>query len=104
MLQRRVGEQLDDRSLELAHIRPHVLGDEPDDVLGDRHLEMIELCFLAENRDAMLEIAELDVGDHPPLETTDESRFEAGDVRWRTIARQDDLSAGLVQRIEGVEE
>ena len=68
MLERGVREQLDDRSLELAHARPHVLGDEANDVLGDRELEVIEMRLLAEDRDAVLEIGQLDVGDHAPLE------------------------------------
>ena len=56
-------------------------------------LEMIELRLLAENGDAVLEVGQLDVGDHSPLEAGDEPCFEAGNLRWRPIAGQDDLPA-----------
>ena len=52
----------------------------------------------------MLEVRQLDVGDHSPLKATDEARFEARDLRRRPIAREHDLPAAFVQRVEGVEE
>ena len=104
VLERRVGEQLDDRSFELADARPHVLGDEADDFFGDRQLEVVELRLLPEDRDAVLEVGQLDVGDHSPLKAADEAGLEAGDFRRRPIAGEDDLAATLVERVEGVEE
>ena len=104
VLERRVGEQLDDRALELAHARPHVLGDEANDVLGDRELEVVEVRLLPQDRDAVLEVRQLDVGDHAPLEARDEPCLEAGDLRRRPVAGEDDLAAAFVERVEGVEE
>ena len=52
----------------------------------------------------MLEVRQLDVRDHAPLEATHEARLEAGDLRRRPVAGEDDLPAGLVQGVEGVEE
>ena len=104
VLERRVGEQLDDRPLELADARPHILGDEADDVFGNRELEVIEVRLLAEDGDAVLEVRQLDVGDHAPLEARHEARLETGDLRRRPVAGEDDLSAAFVERVEGVEE
>src|SRR5688572_12504191 len=104
MLERCVREQLDDRSFELPHARPDILRDEPDDFFRQGHLEMVERCFLAQDRYTMLEVRRLDVRDHSPLETADEARFQPRDFRRRPVAGQNDLAASLVQRVEGVEE
>ena len=104
VLQRRVEQEFDDAAFELAHRTPYVLGDEPQDVVGDRELEVVLLGLLAENRDAVLEVRLTDVGHHAPLEAADEPRLEAGDLLRRPVGRQHDLLAGLVERIEGVEE
>src|SRR5689334_5590371 len=52
----------------------------------------------------MLEIGELDIRDHSPLEATDQACFQTRDLRRWTITGQDDLSTSLVQGVEGVEE
>src|SRR5439155_7100505 len=84
--------------------RPDVFRDETDDLLGNRELEMIEVRLLPENRDAMLEIGHFDVGDHAPLKAADESRLESGDLgRW-SVAREHDLPAAFVERVERVKE
>ena len=41
MLQRGVREQLDDGAFELAHVRLHVVGDEIQNVVGNRVFEVI---------------------------------------------------------------
>ncbi len=56
MPQRCVGEQLDDGSFQLANARSDVLRDEADDILGDRVLEVVELCLVLEDRDTVLEV------------------------------------------------
>ena len=79
------------------------LGDEPDDVLWDRHLEMIEQRLLPKNRDAVLEIRKLDVGDHSPLKARHSRASRPGiSDGGRSLVRR---SGGrLVERVEGVEE
>src|ERR1041385_8179969 len=46
----------------------------------------------------------LDVRDQPPLEAAPQSLLERRDVAWRPVGGEHDLRAGLVQRVEGVEE
>src|SRR5690242_19831532 len=104
MFQRCVCEKLDDRAFELSDVRSDVLSDEPDHVLGHRRLEVVELGFLSENGDAMLQVRQLDIGDHAPLEATDETRLEAWYLFGRTIAGEDDLPARLIESVEGVKE
>ena len=89
---------------ELSNARPHVFGDEPNDLFGDGELEVIEVRLLPEDGDAVLEVRHLDVGDHAPLKARDEARLEAGDFRRRAIAGEDDLAAAFVERVEGVKE
>ena len=102
--ERRVQEELDDAPFELADVRPDILGDEAEDVVGDRRLEVVLLLLLAQDGDPVLEVGLLDVGDHAPLEARDESGLEAGDLLRRPVGGEDDLLAGLVERVEGVEE
>jgi len=52
----------------------------------------------------VLQIRQLDVRHHPPLKSAHESCFEAGNLGGRSIAGQYDLTTGLVQGVEGVEE
>ena len=78
MLERGVGEELDDRALELADVGAHVV---PDDVLhfiGDRLLEVVLFRLAAEDRDPVLEVGLADIGDHPPGEAAREARLELG--------------------------
>jgi hypothetical protein len=43
-------------------------------------------------------------GDEAPLEAGNEALFEAGDFLRGAVAGEDDLLAGVVERVEGVEE
>src|SRR6185369_12016984 len=82
--------------------RANILGDEANDFLGDRQLEMIAMRLLSENRNAVFEIGHLDVGDHAPLKARNEAGFQSRNLRRRAIASQDDLASSLVQGVEGV--
>ena len=97
-------QQLDDAPLELADVRPDVLGDEAEHVVGDRRLEVVLLLLLAQDGDPVLEVGLLDVGDHAPLEPRHQPRLEAGDLLRRPVGGEHDLLAGFVERVEGVEE
>ena len=65
---------------------------------------MIEPRFLAKDGDPVLEVGQLDVGDHAPLEARHQACLEARDLGRRPVARQHDLAAAFVERVEGVEE
>src|SRR4051812_33440579 len=65
---------------------------------------MVELRFLAKDRDAMLDVRYVHVGDHAPLKPADQAGLEPGNLRGWAIARDDDLATSLIKRIEGVKE
>src|SRR5690606_18127823 len=65
---------------------------------------MVHLRLLAENGNSMLQVRSLDVRHHSPAEPADEACLQAGDLGRRPVTRENDLPAGFVQRIEGVEE
>ena len=79
------------------------LGDEREHLLVV-DVDPVDLHLLAQDRDARLEVRRLDVGDQPPLEPAAQPLLERRDVARRPVGRQHDLRAGLVQRVEGVEE
>jgi len=56
-----------------------------------------------EDRDPRLEVGRLDVGDEPPFEPRAQARLERRKLARLPIRRDDDLLAGLVQAVEGVE-
>src|SRR5919201_1295391 len=60
-------------------------------------VDSVDLHLLTEDRDARLEVGRLDVGDQPPLEAAAQPLLERRNVARRTVARHDDLRAGLVQ-------
>jgi len=93
-----------DRSFQLAHTRTHIFGDEPDNLFGNRQLEVVELRLLAKDGDPVLEIGHLDVGDHSPVEARNESRLEARDFLRRPIAGENDLPPGFIEGVERVKE
>ena len=59
---------------------------------------------LAQDRDAGLEVGRLDVGDQAPLEPRPQPFLERRDLFRRPVGRDHDLTARLVERVEGVEE
>src|SRR5690606_34239811 len=71
--QRRICQQLDDGTLELADGRSAVAGDEVQHLFHAGDLESVLLGPLPEDGDARLEVRELDVGDESPLEARDET-------------------------------
>ena len=79
------------------------LGDEGQHLLVV-DVDPVDLHLLAQDRDARLEVRRLDVGDQPPLEAAAQPLLERRDVARRPVGREHDLRAGLVQRVEGVEE
>ncbi len=80
-----------------------MLGEESNDLIRDGLLELIYFRFLAEDCDTELQIRKLDVRDHSPLKSRDQSRLNTWDFGRRAIGRHDDLTSVLVQSVEGVE-
>ena len=62
------------------------------------------LGLLAQDGEARLEVGRLDVGDEPPLEPRAQAVLERGDVVRAAIGAEHDLPAGLVERVERVEQ
>src|SRR3954466_16270514 len=81
-----------------------MLGDEMDDVVRDGKLQTVQLCLLLEDGNSMLEIRQTDISHHAALESADEPGFEARYFRWWSVALISDLAAGLIERVNSVEE
>src|SRR5690625_1548235 len=80
------------------------------DLAGDvfshigRQVEIPELGVLFEDRHPRLKFRRLDVRDQAPFEAAAQPVFQRGNVFRGPVARQDYLFAGLVQRVERMEE
>ena len=81
-----------------------MVGDEVQDIVGDRVLEVVHRRLAAKDRDPVLKIGLPEVRDHAPRETRGETGLELGDLGRRPVGREDDLATRLVQGVEGVEE
>ena len=100
--ERPVGDQADERAFQLAHVAANVAGDELGDIVGQG--DMLALGLLLQNGDLGFKIGRLDVGNQAPLEAGAETVLDLGQFLGRTVAGDDDLTVGVMQRIEGVEE
>ena len=80
-----------------------VAGDECEHLVRDA-VEVLGLGLLAEDREAGLELGNLDVGDQAPLEAAAEAVLEGGDGLGRAVGRDDDLPVFVVELVERVEE
>ena len=96
------GGDADERPLELADVRRHLRGDELECLR--RHLDLVALGLVAQDRQARLEVGRLDVGDEAPLEAAAQALLERRDGVGHAVARDDDLLVRPVQRVERVEE
>ena len=100
--QRGIGDQLDQRAFQFAHVRlglgrhegPHVV----------RQLDAFRFGLLVQDGHLGLEIGRLDVGHQSPFEARAQTLHQAGNVLRRRIARDHDLLLVVVQFVEGVEE
>jgi len=104
VLERGEREELDDGALELADVRPDMVGDEVEHLVRDRVLEVVHLRLAAEDRDAVLEVRRPDIGDHSPGETGGETCLELRDFGWGPVRGEDDLAPRLIKGVERMEE
>ena len=94
------GQALDD-ALELTDVRGDVFRNVLDDVLGENHTELRGLR--ADDGRARLEIRRLNVREQTALEPGAQPVVEALHLLRRPVGGHDDLLAGLIQTVEGVE-
>ena len=66
--------------------------------------DAVVLDALAQDRQARREVGRRELGDEAGLEALEQAGLERGHVGGQAVAREDELAAGLVQRVEGVEE
>ena len=97
-----VGDDPVERALELADVADDLAGDELDHVGRDRDRALFRLG--PQDRDPRLEVGRREIGDQAPFEPAAQSLLEGDDLLRRPVARQDDLLAVLVDRVERVEE
>src|SRR6185295_16360163 len=62
------------------------------------------LDALSQDREAGRQIGRRELGDEAGLEALEQPGLERRHVGREPVAREDELAAGLVQRVEGVEE
>ncbi len=71
---------------------------------GIGNVDPVDLHLLSQNGDPGFQVGRLDVCDQTPLEPGPEPGLERGDIARRPVGGDHDLPAGLVERVEGVEE
>src|SRR2546428_273257 len=101
-VERRVRDDPRQCALELANVRDDPLREEIDDRRRDR--DVLRLGLRTEDRDPRLEVRRRDVRDQTPLEPRAQPVFQLRDRFRRPVARENDLLALLVDRVECVEE
>ena len=88
-----------ERALQLADIGLDIIGDQGDDFIIN--LDMFGKRFPLQNGAAGLPVRRLDIGDQPPLKAGTQPLLQRIDLLGRTVGADDDLLAGIMERIEG---
>jgi hypothetical protein len=97
-----VGDNPNQSALERANVVGDALGDEfGHRLVRDRNA--VESGSFAENGDPRREVGRSDVDDQAGLEALAQSFLERDELTRNPVAREDELSTGLVQGVEGVE-
>ncbi len=98
-----VGDDPDERSLEHADVVGDPVGDHLEHgVVGDR--DPVEQYPLAEDRDASSVVGRLDRGHEARLEPFAQALLNRDQLAGEPVAREHELSPGLVQGVERMEE
>ena len=97
-----VGAHARERPFQLADVGIDLLRDVGKD--GFVHVDVLFHCLLFEDGDARFQIRRLHVRDEPALKAGAQALLKRGQLHGRPVGTQDDLLAGGVQRVEGVEE
>ena len=97
------GHDADERALERADVVRDAVGDDVER-LGLGEVDAVVLDALAQHRQAHGAVRRADVGDEAGLEPLAETVLEGVEVAREAVGRQDELAAGLVERVERVEE
>ena len=102
-VQRAVGDDADERTLEHAHVVDDAVGDDGDDlVVGEG--DAVVGHALAQDGDARAAVRRSDVGDQSALEALAQAVLERVEVARQAVGGQDELGAAFVEGVEGVEE
>ena len=94
--------QLLDGTLDLTDVGAKVFSQKSQDVVGNGDVDLIGL-FL-DDGGTELQIRGLDIRDKPPLKAGLETVLQSLDLTGGTVGGHDDLLAGLVEGVEGMEE
>ncbi len=97
-----VRDQAVERALQLAHVGGDLVRQELQHLR--RHGDAGACRLGLQDRDAQLEGGGVQVGDHAAAEPRAQPVLEPGQVGGRLVGGDDDLLAGIDQRVEGVEE
>ena len=96
-------DDADQRALERADVVGDAVGDDLEGAVGGRG-DLVLLRALAQDREAGGGVGGADVGDEAGLEALAQAGLHVAEVAREAVGGEDDLGAGLVQRVEGVEE
>ncbi len=97
------GHDADERALEGAHVDAHATGDQLEHGVVDV-ADVVVQHALAQDGHAGGEVRGLDRGDEPGLEAVAQAVLDRAEVAREAVGGQDELAAGVVQGVEGVEE
>ena len=97
------GDDADERALERADVVGDAVGDDVER-LGLGEVDAVVLDALAQHGQAHGAVRCADVGDEARLEALAQTVLEGVEVAREAVGGQDELAAGLVEGVEGVEE
>ena len=99
--ERRERRHAHERAFQPAHVGANAVGQEFENLIAQ--LDLQGLRFLAQNRQARLDVRRLQLRRQSPFEARNEPMFEVRDFRSGPIAREHDLFMSVEERVEGVE-